>query len=113
QLLTETLLLSLMGGLLGLMIGRWIVYATSGITPKGDFEFFESAYAFSLDWRIVAFTTLATFLAAIVSGLTPSIQGSRSDLVTALKNATSASGIGRPRHFRSGLVITQIALCIV
>ena len=114
QLLTETLLLSLMGGVLGLTIGRWIVDATSGITPKGDFEFLERAYTFSLDWRIVAFTTLATFLATIVSGVTPSIQGSRSDLTTALKGAISLRGTGRrPKHFRSGLVVAQIALCIV
>src|SRR5262250_311554 len=57
QLLTETLLLSLMGGVLGLTIGRWIGDSTSGIAPKGDFEFLERAYTFSLDWRIVAFTT--------------------------------------------------------
>src|SRR6185295_9154416 len=96
QLLTETLLLSLIGGALGLMIGRWIVDATvSGMTPKLDFEVVESAYTFSLDWRIVAFTTLATFLATIVSGLTPSIQGTRSDLTTALKGAVSAPGTGR------------------
>jgi putative ABC transport system permease protein len=114
QLLTETLLLSLMGGALGLMISRWIVDATSGVTPKLDFEVVERAYTFSLDWRIVAFTTLATFLATIVSGVAPSIQGSRSDLTTALKGAVSARGTGRwAKHFRSGLVVTQIALCIV
>jgi predicted permease len=114
QLLTETMLLSLMGGVLGLMIGRWIVDATSGMTPKLDFEVVERAYTFGLDWRIVAFTTLATFLATIVSGVTPSIQGWRSDLTTVLKGTTSARGGGRwPTHFRSGLVVTQIALCIV
>jgi putative ABC transport system permease protein len=113
QLLTETLLLSLMGGALGLIIGRGIVDATSGLGPKGDFAALESAYTFSLDWRIVAFTTLATFLATIVSGVTPSIQGSRSNLATALKT-TSARGIGRrPKYFRRGLVFAQIALCIV
>jgi macrolide transport system ATP-binding/permease protein len=114
QLLTETLLLSLMGGALGLMIGRWIVDATSGMAPKLDFEVVERAYTFSLDWRIVAFTTLATFLATIVSGVTPSIQGSRSDLTTALKGTISTRGPRRrPKHFRSGLVVAQIALCIV
>jgi predicted permease len=114
QLLTETLLLSLMGGALGLMIGRWIVDATSGMTPKLDFEIVERAYTFSLDWRIVAFTTLATFLATVVSGVTPSIQASRSDLTTALKGTGSVHGAGRrPKHFRSGLVVAQIALCIV
>jgi macrolide transport system ATP-binding/permease protein len=114
QLLTETLLLSLMGGVLGLMIGRWVVDTTSGMTPKLDFEVVERAYTFSLDWRIVAFTTLATFLATIVSGVAPSIQGSRSDLTTALKGTISARRTGRrPKHFRTGLVVTQIALCIV
>jgi len=88
QLLTEALLLSLIGGAFGLMIGRWMVDATSGIQPKLDFEVVESAYTFGIDWRIVAFTILATFIAGIVSGVTPSIQGSRSDLSIALKGGS-------------------------
>jgi predicted permease len=114
QLLTETLLLSLMGGALGLIVGRWIVDATSGMAPKLDFEVLETAYTFSLDWRIVAFTTLATFLATIVSGVTPAIQGWRSDLTNALKGSVFFRDSGRrAKHFRSGLVVAQIALCIV
>jgi len=113
QLLTEALLLSLIGGAFGLMIGRWMVDAISGIQPKLDFEVVESAYTFGIDWRIVAFTILATFVAGIVSGVTPSIQGSRSDLSIALKGGIAGPGHRRTKYFRNGLVVAQIALCIV
>jgi predicted permease len=113
QLLTETLLLSIMAYVVGLMIGRWIVGTmVSGLSPVSDFEVVETAYTFSLDWRIVAFTTLATFLATIVSGITPAMRASRSDLTAALKG--TSVGTGRwPKQFRNSLVVAQIALCIV
>jgi putative ABC transport system permease protein len=60
----------------------------------------------------VAFTTLATFLATIVSGITPAMRASRSDLTAALKG--TSVGTGRwPKQFRNSLVVAQIALCIV
>lgn len=113
QLLTESLLLSLFGGGLGLLIARWMVDATSGFAPALDFEVVESAYTFGLDWRIVAFTTAVTFLAGVVSGLMPSLQGSRTDLTSAFKGSLPGAQGRRSTLFRRALIVTQVALCIV
>jgi ABC-type antimicrobial peptide transport system permease subunit len=92
QLLVESLVLSCLGGLLGLLLGQWFKNVTAALAiPKLDFDVVESAYTFGVDWRIVGFTTLVTFLSGIISGLTPALQAARSDLTGALKEHSRAS----------------------
>jgi putative ABC transport system permease protein len=89
------------------------VTTTGAFKPSLDFEVVESAYTFGLDWRIVGFTTLATFAAGLASGLTPSVQAARSDLTSSLKGAALGAGGPKPAFIRSSLIVTQVALCIV
>jgi predicted permease len=111
QLLTESLLLSCIGGLFGLVLGMWLKNAMIPLTvPNLDFEVVEQTYMFSTDWRIIGFTLLITFLAAIVCGVAPAMQASRSDLSNAMKGVFKAGAGGR---FRKGLVLAQVTLCIV
>src|SRR5262249_25661058 len=111
QLLTESLLLSCIGGLFGLVLGMWLKNAMIPLTvPNLDFEVVEQTYMFSTDWRIIGFTLLITFLAAIVCGVAPAMQASRSDLSNAMKGVFKAGAGG---GFRKGLVLAQVTLCIV
>src|SRR6185369_1986440 len=70
QLVIESLLLSCMGGLLGFGLASWLKQGLVAFTiPKLDFEVVDSAYTFSLDWRIIGFTIAVTVLAGIICGI--------------------------------------------
>src|SRR5262249_382801 len=114
QLLTESLLLTLLGGALGWIFAYWgtrlIQAATPPIPFPIDFDF--SPDAFVLRWMLVV--TLAT---AVLFGLVPALIASRPDLVAVIKDAAavqthSQSRCGR-RNLRSALVVTQVALSLV
>ncbi len=110
QLLTESLMLSLAGGLVGLLIGIWgmdALAASSGIAlPFG--------VQVKLDPVVFGFTFGVTVLTGVLFGLLPALRFSRPDLNDALKEGGRSSGanLGRSR-LRSALVVTQIVLAIV
>jgi macrolide transport system ATP-binding/permease protein len=110
QLLTESLLLALLGGTVGLIATQW----TSGLLPA----FFPPNEAegldLSLDWRVLVFTLAVTLLTGVLFGLVPALQTTRSNLVTSLKDeATSYSLRLRRLGLRDLLVISQLALSLV
>jgi putative ABC transport system permease protein len=114
QLLTESILLAVLGGAVGLLIGIWalrIVYPLilSSIPAA------ELAAGFKLDlfpdWRVFAFTLGIAALSGAIAGLAPAIQITRPNLVTALKDETSQGFMSRSR-LRSGLVVAQIAVSL-
>lgn len=110
QLLTESLLLSSLGGVAGLglsIAGKWIL---SGFYST-DSEGFRHLYDLRLDWRVVAFSTGLTLLAAILFGLIPAFRALRQDLIADLKDGGSTEQPGKGR-LRSALVVGQIALSI-
>src|ERR1051325_2005377 len=110
QLLTESLLLALMGGGLGLLLALWatdfLVVLGSGSIPHLG--------RVSLDARVLSFTLGLTFVTGIVFGLLPALQASRPDLNETLKEGgrTGTGGAGRQR-LRSLLVVSEIALSLV
>ncbi len=106
QLLIESLLLSLAGGALGLLIGRWgsrvIILMVKTETSE------PSPFRASFDWRVLAFTFAVALIAAILFGLAPALRSLRVDLTPALKSGSAASA-GDARQGRwftlgSGLV---------
>lgn len=109
QLLTESVLLSILGGLAGLALSFWAAAALS--------RFFAASSRFSLavdltpDWRVLAFTFLASLTAGIGFGLAPAMQSSRADLVSSLKEAVALAP--RRSRLRPVLAITQLALSLV
>jgi predicted permease len=116
QLLTESLLLSLAGGLLGVLLAVWVIGSMVVIISRGRGEPFP--YVIGPDWRVLAFAIAATFITAILFGLAPAIHGSRIDLTPSLKeNASSLAGVvaHTTRWFRLGdaLVVAQVALSII
>ena len=80
QLLTESVVLALSGGILGLALGYLGVRALLSVSPAGLPRVGEHGAAVSLDWRVVAFTLGVSLLTGILFGLFPAIGASRLDL---------------------------------
>jgi predicted permease len=114
QLLTESLLLSLAGGALGLVLGYFGVRALLAINPGGIPRVGEQGAGVSLDWRVLLFTFAASVLTGVLFGLVPALSASRSDLNSTLRESGTRSGAGvRHNKARSVLVITEMALALV
>jgi putative ABC transport system permease protein len=114
QLLTESVLLSAMGGLAGLAIGMVGVRALLAINPGDIPRIGESGAAVTLDWRVLAVTLGVALLTGVLFGLVPALHASRVDINSTLKEATSRSGSGmRQNKARSVLVVAEMALAIV
>ncbi|MFL6207315.1 MAG: ABC transporter permease [Pyrinomonadaceae bacterium] len=116
QLLTESVLLALLGGAGGLLLAIWLVDAMHTYSPPGNF--FPVAFDFSLDKSVLAFTLLLSVLTGLIFGLAPALQASKPDLVSALKDETAmlpgASGsVTRRFSLRNLLVVAQVALSLV
>jgi putative ABC transport system permease protein len=113
QLLTESLMLSLAGGAVGMLIGPWGVRALMALSPGNLPRAAELADATPLDWRVLAFSLAVAVATGLLFGLIPALQISRTDLNSTLKESSSRSGTGR-RHFaRSALVVTEISLALI
>ena len=115
QLLTESVLLSLLGGVLGLMLARWATDILLSILPGLDTQGNTAVFLdVSLDWRILLFTALLSFVTGIAFGLVPALQTSKPDVMSALKDEMPAlAGRGRRFTFRNALVVTQVAVSLL
>ena len=109
QLLTETAMLFVAGGLLGLLISRWLTSLLLAVLPTLPVPL---ALDITIDWRAVVFGTTLSMVAAILSGLAPALQASRADLVPALKAEGLNGGPSRLR-LRNAFVVGQITLSLV
>jgi predicted permease len=114
QLLTESIVLSLAGGALGLFLGWVGIRALLAINTAGLPRIGENGSLVSLDWRVVAFTIAISVVTGLVFGLIPALQTSRTDLTTTLKESSGRSGTGfRQNKMRSALVVVEVALALV
>jgi len=113
QLLTESLVLAMAGGVAGLLIGVWGARALIAVSPGNLPRAAEFSDATLLDWRILAFTMGSALVTGILFGFFPAWQISRSDVNTTLKESASRSGTGRHHYARNALVVTETALALV
>lgn len=114
QLLTESLLLSTAGAVLGLILGLIGIRALLSVNTANLPRVGREGVLVTLDWRIVLFTALAALVTALLFGLIPALHVSRADLNAILKESTSRSGSGFGQNkARTTLVISEIALAIV
>src|SRR3984957_10977961 len=114
QLLTESLTLSLAGGMLGLILGFGGVRFLLSINPGNIPRIGEDGSAVTLDIHILLFTLGVSILTGILFGLVPAISLSRPDLAPMLNENGSRSGVGfRSGKLRSALVIGEMALTLV
>src|SRR5256714_7061974 len=109
QLVTEGVLLSLAGGVCGLLLAAWINDLVAAIKLPTDIALVMDL---RIDWRVVAFTLAVSLLSGIVFSLLPSLQASRPELVPALKDEASMGGFRRSR-LRNALVVVQVSLSLV
>ncbi len=114
QLLTESVLLSLLGGGLGLLMAQWFNELVPLTNPQLDFATIDFSYDLALDHRVLGFTVLLSALTGVIFGLLPALQASRADLVTTLKGEGPAVTSGTRRlSLRNLLVVSQVALSLI
>jgi predicted permease len=114
QLLTESVLLSLAGGILGMALGFVGMRALLAVSPAGLPRIGEDGSAIGMDWRVLGFTLGVSLLTGILFGLFPAFSASRSDLNSALKESGNRSGTGfREGKARSLLVVSEVSLALV
>jgi putative ABC transport system permease protein len=114
QLLTESVVLALTGGLLGLFVGWVGIRALLAINTAGLPRVGENGGLVSLDLTVVAFTMVVALLTGVIFGLVPALQTSRADLTTTLKESSGRSGSGfKQNKVRSVLVVVEVALALV
>jgi predicted permease len=114
QLLTESVLLSVSGGVLGLLLGYEGVRALLAVSPAGLPRIGENGAAVGIDWRVLCFTIAVSLFTGILFGLFPAMSASRLDLNSSLKDTSNRSGTGfRQSKARSLLVISEVSLAMV
>ena len=114
QLLTESMLLALAGGVAGAALGvvgiRALLSVNTANLPRVGLE----GSLVGVDWRVLAFTVLAAGLTGILFGLIPALHSSRPDLSATLKESGGRTGTGlRQNKARTILVISEVALAVV
>ena len=115
QLLTESLLLSITGGALGILFARWVIVMISAFVAASE----EGPASLNpeIDARVLLFTAGVSILTGILFGLAPAFRAMGTNLTPALKEAAGNLASGRPlaRWFslRNTLVVTQVALTVV
>jgi predicted permease len=112
QLMTESLMLSLVGGLVGLLVAFWTRDILRALVFGGDGDGGNQPAA--LDSRVLAFAIIVSLASGIIFGLAPALQASKPDLVGTLKNEIVPAANRRfPVSLRSTLVVAQVALSLV
>jgi predicted permease len=114
QLLTESLVVSLTGGMLGLLLGFAGVRFLLAINPGSIPRIGEDGSAVKVDLNVLLFTLGVSVLTGILFGLVPAISASRKSLAAVLNESSSRAGVGfRSGKVRSVLVVSEMALALV
>jgi len=110
QLLTESLLLALLGSVAGLLFAVWLADGLMTLAPP-DFGNFSPSLR--LDARVLTFTLAVSVFAGVLCGLFPALRASRSNLITALKEGGLATSGGRHRsRLQQAFVVAQVAVSL-
>ncbi|HEY6805736.1 MAG TPA: ABC transporter permease [Pyrinomonadaceae bacterium] len=113
QLLTESLLLSLVGGLAGLAIAYWGTPALVAVLPQSQLNAMPFLKTLHIDASILAFSFGLSLLTGLIFGLAPALQSSRLDLNEVLKEGGRNTSAGMGHRLRSAMVVSEIALAVV
>ncbi len=108
QLLTESVLISLIAGLGSLLFATWTARLIAGFKPPIPIPM---SLDIGLDFWVLAFTLLVALVTGVLCGLAPALRASRAELVSALKDSTASIGRGHRRFgLRNILVISQVTV---
>ncbi len=113
QLLTESILLSLAGGIAGLLIAFWGVPALVAVLPQSQLNAMPFLKSLNIDASILAFSFGLSLLTGLIFGLAPALQSSKLDLNEALKEGGRQTSAGSGHRLRSAMVVSEIALAVV
>jgi putative ABC transport system permease protein len=109
QLLTESALLALLGGGVGLFIASWGIRAILSLSPPN----IRNLDSVAIDARVLAFTSVVALLTSLLFGLAPALKISQTQPGAALKEGRSASGGVSGRRLRGLLLITEFSLAVL
>jgi predicted permease len=109
QTLAESVLLSLAGGALGLVLANWTAGALFGFLPQSNVRL---AIDLHVDWRALVFTFSIALFTGILFGLLPAFQATSGGTANMLKSDTPTSTAGRRARFRKILVMAQVAFSL-
>lgn len=109
QLLTESVLLALVGGTAGVLAGIWAVDALVAIAPGNAPRVNEIA----LDGRVFGFAAALTFITGMLFGIAPALQSSRAGVTESLKDGARGSSASAGRGLRRALIATEVALALM
>ncbi len=114
QMLTESVLLALLGGSLGLLLSVWAIDSIRAGMPPNFARLISGWKNLGIDWNVFGFTLLISLATGIIFGLVPALLASKTNLNEALKEGGRSSTEGRSRNrTRSLLVIMEVALSLV
>jgi putative ABC transport system permease protein len=109
QLVTESLVLAIAGGLLGL----FLAWALVGLLPIAAPENFPRLESIRLDWRVLAFALTASVFAGILAGVLPAVRGARPGLDTVLRGGDRRTVAGSGHVLRASLLVVEAALAVL
>jgi putative ABC transport system permease protein len=110
QLLIESLLLALLGGVLGCLFARWGIDLLLALKPEN----LPRLDQVRIDWSVLAFTGFISIATGLVFGLVPALQATKPDLNDMLKEGERGGTSSRARHrMRDLLVVSEVALSLV
>ena len=109
QLLTESLLLSIFGGISGLVLAIWSFGFFENLIPEG----MKQSTNLELDGKVLLFALATSIVTGIVFGLIPALQAAGVDLNESLKQSGGRSGSGSGMRLRSGMIVFEVSLSLV
>jgi len=110
QLLTESVLLAGLGGVVGALFALWGNSALVALTDK-DTGLIPSNVTLNVNWRVLAFTLLVSLLTGVLFGLAPAWRATKLDLATSLKQGRRATGA--VSRLSKGLIVAQVSLSLL
>ena len=114
QLLTESLLLSLLGGVCGLLVSFWLLDFIRGSFPLDQVQYIPGWESIRVNERAMIFTLVISLASSVVFGLVPALQSSNPNLNEALKEGGRSDGGGAGgQRLRKSLIVAEVALALV
>ena len=113
QLLTESLLLALLGGVVGLLLAKWLLPILAALNPIQGISFVAFFRNFEIDHRVLAFAFVTTLFTGVIFGLLPALKAAGvHELMPRLKLTDQRSGASSGRSWFNGLIVAEIAIAL-